>query len=110
MTKHWSAPLPVNLLLGIPGVVPVRLLWYYLPNGPLATAGLTTREPTENDGVLGRLLIAAPVAALFGMLWWLANAPLRRRTALTPGTYRLLSVLAPLLPTAALFVNTRTGD
>lgn len=28
MLRHWPAPLVVNVLLGIPGVVPFRLLWY----------------------------------------------------------------------------------
>ncbi|MFF7738016.1 hypothetical protein [Streptomyces sp. NPDC007984] len=102
---HWSAPLVVNVLLGIPGVVPIWLLWYVAANWPLADAGWTMREPTENDGIAPALVIAVPVVTLYVLIWWLANSPLRRRTALAPHTYWLLSLTAPLLPTAALFLN-----
>ncbi|QWB25149.1 MULTISPECIES: hypothetical protein [Streptomyces] len=102
--KHWSAPLLVNLLLGIPAVVPIWLLWYLAANWPLADLGLTVREPTENDGMAVWLVIVVPVVALFGVIWWLANMPLRRRTALAPRTYWLLSLAAPLLPTAVLIL------
>lgn len=105
MAKHWSAPLVVNLLLGIPGVVPFWLLWYLAANGPLAAAGWTTREPTENDGMALWLVIVIPVVMMYGLIWWLANQPLRRRTTLDAPTYWLLSLTAPLLPTAALFLN-----
>ncbi|MEU3852036.1 hypothetical protein [Streptomyces sp. NPDC029554] len=105
MARHWPAPLLVNLLLGIPGVVPFWLLWYVTVNGPLAALGWTTREPTENDGMALWLVIVVPVVTLYGLIWWLANTPLRRRTALAPRTYRALSLTAPLVPTAALFLN-----
>ncbi|MER7478519.1 hypothetical protein ABTX60_12815 [Streptomyces sp. NPDC126510] len=104
MARHWSAPLLVNLLLGIPAVVPVWLLWYLAANWPLAELGLTAREPTENDGVLPWFLVAGPVVAVFGLLWWSANRSLRRRTALPPGRYWALGVLATLVPTLALIV------
>ncbi|MGX2996119.1 hypothetical protein JNUCC64_17855 [Streptomyces sp. JNUCC 64] len=102
MAKHWSLPLLVNLLLGVPAVVPVFLLYYFATNWPLAELGLTSREPTENDGVAPMLLVLVPVLVLYGLVWWLANAPLRRRTALAPRTYWILSSLATLAPTAAL--------
>ncbi|MES5818318.1 hypothetical protein [Streptomyces sp. RG80] len=105
MVRHWSAPLLLNVLLGIPGVVPIWLLWYVAANGPLAELDLTVREPTENDGMLPWLLIVVPVVGLFGLLWWLANSPLRRRTALAPRAYWSLSVVALLVPTIALFIN-----
>lgn len=103
--RHWSAPLLVNVLLGIPGVVPIWLLWYFTVNGPLADAGVTVREPTENDGMLLWLVIIVPVVALFVLLWWLANTPLRHRTTLTPRAYWSLSVAALFVPTAALIAN-----
>ncbi|MEV0317123.1 hypothetical protein ACIBKX_31165 [Streptomyces sp. NPDC050658] len=102
MTRHWSAPLLVNVLLGIPAVIPIWLLWYLAANWPLAELGLTTREPTENDGMLVWLPIVVPVVGLYSLLWWLANRPLRRRTTLTPRVYWSLSVLATLLPTIVL--------
>lgn len=105
MARHWSAPLLVNLLLGIPGVVPFWLLWYLAVNWPLAELGLTVREPTENDGMALWLVIIIPIVTLYGLIWWLANMPLRSRTTLAPRTYWLISVPAPLLPTAALFIN-----
>ncbi|MFJ4869980.1 hypothetical protein [Streptomyces sp. NPDC088757] len=105
MAKHWSTPLLVNLLLGIPGVVPFWLVWYLAVNWPLAELGLTVREPTEDDGMAPWLVIAVPVIALYGLIWWLTNLRLRRRTALAPRTYWILSALAPLLPTAALSIH-----
>ncbi|WP_324616927.1 hypothetical protein [Streptomyces sp. NRRL S-146] len=42
--QHWSAPLVVNVLLGIPGVVPFWLLWYLAANWPLAEAGWTVQN------------------------------------------------------------------
>jgi hypothetical protein len=51
------------------------------------------------------LVIVIPVVTLYGLIWWLANQPLRRRTTLAAPTYWLLSLTAPLLPTAALFLN-----
>lgn len=97
-----ALPLLINILLGIPAVVPAFLLWYFAANWPLAALGWTDREPTENDGVLPWVLIATPILTLFGLLWWLANRPFRHRTALPPHTYWLLSAGATALPTLAL--------
>ncbi|KPC83354.1 MULTISPECIES: hypothetical protein [Streptomyces] len=95
----------LNLLLGVPGVVPVWLLWYYVSNGPLADLGRTSREPTENDGMLLWLVVVVPVLAVFGIIWWLANEPVRRRAALAPHTYWTAGVLLTLVPTAVLVVG-----
>ncbi|MCC9742914.1 hypothetical protein [Streptomyces sp. MNU89] len=92
----------VNVLLGIPAVVPAFLLWYFASNWPLAELGWTRREPTENDGVLPWVLFAGPVITLFVLAWWLANWPLRHRTSLARGTYWLLSAAATALPTVTL--------
>ncbi|MGX1562239.1 hypothetical protein [Streptomyces sp. NPDC055506] len=104
MARRWQFALGVNLLLGIPAVVPVWLLWYLASNWPLAALGLTEREPTENDGMLPWFLVAGPVVLVFGLLWWLANRPLRRGTTLPPARYWALCVLATLLPTLVLIV------
>ncbi|MBQ0986924.1 hypothetical protein KBZ10_20895 [Streptomyces sp. F63] len=96
--------LTVNLLLGIPAVVPAFLLWYFASNWPLAELGWTDREPTENDGVLPWVMLAVPVISLFGLIWGLANALLRRWTPLAPGAYWLLSAAATALPTLTLIV------
>jgi hypothetical protein len=92
----------VNLLLGIPAVVPVWLLWYLAVNWPLAAAGWTQREPTENDGVLPWLLIGGPVVVLFTLVWWFVNRPMRRRVALDSRLYWLGSALVTLVPTFTL--------
>ncbi|MEU5715497.1 hypothetical protein AB0G71_06845 [Streptomyces sp. NPDC020403] len=96
----------VNVLLGVPGVVPLWLVWYFLSNGPLADAGWTVREPTENDGMLLWLVIVVPVVAAFGIVRWLVNEPLRRRAALAPRLYRAGGVLLTLLPTGVLLART----
>ncbi|MGW6008061.1 hypothetical protein [Streptomyces sp. NPDC055210] len=104
MGKSWPAPFAVNTLLGIPGVVPYWLVFYFAANWPLAGLGLTESNPTENDGVLPWLLVGGPILTLFFLLWWLINRPLRRRTLLTPGAYWLMSAAATTLPTLVLMV------
>ncbi|MCX5412056.1 hypothetical protein [Streptomyces sp. NBC_00059] len=94
-----------NLLLGVPGVVPVWLVWSFLTNGPLADAGLASREPTENDGMMLWLVIIVPVVAVFGIIWWLVNEPMGRRAALDPRVYWPAGVLLTLVPTGVLIVN-----
>ncbi|MFJ8144781.1 hypothetical protein ACIQ6R_06855 [Streptomyces sp. NPDC096048] len=103
-------PLVVNVLLGVPAVVPAFLLWYFASNWPLAALGWTDREPTENDGALPWVMVATPVLTLFGLLWWLANRPLRHSTVLTPRGYWLLSAAATTVPTLALVVIGWAGD
>ncbi|MFE7972883.1 hypothetical protein [Streptomyces shenzhenensis] len=107
MGKRWQAPLAVNVLLGVPGIVPIWLVSYFAANWPLAALGLTEGEPTENDGVLPWVLVAGPILVLFGLVWWLANRPLRRRTLLTPGAYWLLSIVATTVPTLTLITISR---
>lgn len=107
----WKWPLTsvgVNLLLGIPGVVPVWLIWYVAANWPLAALGWTRREPTENDGMLPWLLVGSTLAVGFALLWWLANRPVRRRIPprfpLRSSLYWPLSALVTLVPTFALMI------
>ncbi|MEE1788639.1 hypothetical protein PUR71_37915 [Streptomyces sp. SP17BM10] len=106
MRTYSPAAAVLNLLLGLPAVVPVWLLWYFASNWPLAALGWTSREPTENDGVLPLLAILIPVVGAFGVLWWLANAAVRRRTA--PGgrgrVYWPVSLVLLLVPTLVLIV------
>ncbi|MFF0290226.1 hypothetical protein [Streptomyces sp. NPDC005262] len=95
----WSVTaVAVNLLLGIPGVVPAFLLWYFASNWPLAAMGWTQRDPTENDGMLPWVVLATPVLALFALVWWLANRPVRRRVALDSLLYWPVSALLTLAP------------
>jgi hypothetical protein len=102
MRKWLLTAVGVNLLLGIPGVVPVWLLGYFAVNWPLAALGWTQQEPTENDGMLPWLVIIVPVVALFTLVWWLVNRPMQRRVALDPRLYWLMSALVTLVPMLTL--------
>ncbi|MFF3586781.1 hypothetical protein ACFYYI_06385 [Streptomyces sp. NPDC002387] len=104
LAGRWYTALGLNVLLGIPGVIPIWMLWYIAANWPLAGLGVTEREPTENDGLGVGLVVFGPVVATGALLWWLANRPLARRTRLAPHHYWLLSILGTLVPTATLMV------
>ncbi|MCX4744291.1 hypothetical protein OG455_01970 [Kitasatospora sp. NBC_01287] len=102
--RSWSTAVLVNLTLGVPGVVPVWLLWYLAVNWPLAALGWATREATENDGVLPWLMIGLPVLTLFGLLWWLANRRVRRSMAPPSRLYWPVSGLLTAVPTFVLMI------
>ncbi|MER7700715.1 MULTISPECIES: hypothetical protein [unclassified Streptomyces] len=106
MTRRWYTPLGINLLLGIPAIVPVLMLWFLLSNWPLADMGLTTRIPNneQDDSPNAVLLFFGPMIAASAVLWWIANRPLARRTRLTAPRYWLLSLTGALIPTAAITV------
>ncbi|ARX84194.1 membrane protein [Streptomyces alboflavus] len=102
MRMRWPMAMGVNVLLGIPGVVPVWLLWYFAANWPFAALGWTQGEPTENDGMLPWFLVGVPVVGAFALVWWLVNLSVRRRAGSRPGLYWPLSVLATLAPSFVL--------
>lgn len=106
MRKWLAVGVGLNLFLGIPGVVPVWLVWYWASNWPLAGLGWTQREPTENDGMLPWFIVATPVLVLFGLVWWLANRPVRRRAGGSGRLYWSVGAVAALAPAGALFVST----
>ncbi|MBT8228383.1 MAG: hypothetical protein HKP61_20905 [Dactylosporangium sp.] len=96
-------PIGVNLLLGIPAIIPFFLVWYFMVNGPLGSLGWAQRNPTENDGMLPMVIVVVPVFCLFGLIWWLVNLLLRRMTAVraVPAfQYWSACVLACLVPYA----------
>ncbi|MFE7116329.1 hypothetical protein ACFU99_13015 [Streptomyces sp. NPDC057654] len=95
MIGRWYAALGVNLLLGVPAIVPIYLLYYI-------AATWVHPAPEENDG-FGVVLIGfgLPVA-LCGFLWWAANRPIARRTRLRPARYWTLSLLGTAVPTLTL--------
>jgi hypothetical protein len=99
----------VNVLLGIPAVVPLFLAWYMLSNWPLADLGWTQGEPTENDGISGWFIIATPVFCLFGSVWGLINGWMRRRTPVRASRYWLACVAAVLVPGAGLVLADIVG-
>ncbi|MFD5319998.1 hypothetical protein [Streptomyces sp. NPDC127098] len=101
----WLGPIGVNAVLGIVAVVPLFLLWYFLVNYPLHDLGLTSREPTENDGVGVVLVMLAVVWAWFLAVWFLANVLVRKGTPARelPGRrYWTASATMPLVPTLVL--------
>jgi hypothetical protein len=79
MRRLWIA-VGVNLAMGIPGIVPIFLAYYYLSNGPLADLGWTGREPTENDGTLALSMFLGPILLAAAVGWILANWLLWRWT------------------------------
>ncbi|WP_328582981.1 hypothetical protein [Streptomyces sp. NBC_00370] len=98
MIRQWYTALGINLLLGIPAVVPLWMLYYI---------GSTWVDPApeENDG-FGVVLFGLGIpVAICGFLWWLANLPLARRTRLQPAQYWALSLLGTSVPTVALIGN-----
>ncbi|QEU89851.1 hypothetical protein [Streptomyces kanamyceticus] len=102
MIRRWYTALGINLLLGIPAIVPMLMLWFLLSNWPLADIGLTTRIPTNEQDAspTAALLFFGPMIAASAVLWWIANRPLVRRTQLTRPRYWLLSFASTLIPTA----------
>ncbi|MFF4267641.1 hypothetical protein ACFY7Y_38625 [Streptomyces virginiae] len=101
MRRNWWITAGTNLVMGVPGIVPVWLVWYVAVNGPLADLGWTVPEPTENDGML---VVLVPIVAAFALLWWLANDFLRRWNTAAARVYWPVCALAALVPTAALIV------
>ncbi|MER5205877.1 hypothetical protein [Streptomyces sp. NPDC002825] len=100
--RKLLVPAGVNLLLGVPGIVPVFLVWYVLANGPLAALGWTTRDPNENDGMWLWLVIVVPVVGLYGLVWGLVNVRLRRRTPVPASVYWPVCAAASLAPFFAI--------
>ena len=95
----------VNLVLGVPAVVPVWLAWFYLTVWPLAALGVTTGEPTENDGVLVASVVVLPIVALGVFAWFFMGLWLRRRVdAVKAHWFWPVSILAVLVPTAVLIL------
>lgn len=92
MSGRWYTALGINLLLGIPAIIPIWMLYYL---------GATWAHPApeENDG-LGIVLVGLglPVVAC-SLLWWAVNRPWARRTELRPAQYWAVSVLGTLIPT-----------
>ncbi len=93
----------VNLVLGVPGIVPIFLGWYFLVNGPLSDLGWTVREPTEDDGTLVLGVFLAPVLLISAAIYGWANWWLRRRTDVSALPYWTACVTAFFLPVLVVF-------
>jgi hypothetical protein len=99
MTGRWQAALGANVLLGVPGVVPIWILWF------LAASWTSGPEATDNDPMVLWLPIAAVVVVPYVLLWLSVNRALARRSSLTPRTYWWLSALATCVPSTALIIH-----
>lgn len=112
-TRHRGgrvAVVSLNLALGVPAVVPVWLTWFYLTTWPLAALGITTGEPTENDGVVVASVAIIPVVALGLITWFLVGRWVRRRLHVTDAAWFWpVSTAAVLLPSAVLVVASMVG-
>lgn len=95
----------VNLVLGIPGIVPLFLAYVVLSNGPLADLGWTVRDPNEDDGMLIWFLLSLPVFCLAALSWALVNGSLRRRTAAPGAVYWPVCAVASVAPYSLLVVR-----
>ena len=91
-----------NVLLGIPGVVPLYMAWYIAASWPLEALGLTQRDPTENDGILPVLVVLGPAIAASVLVWWLANRWLRPRAVTSGKAFWATAIGANLLPCVLL--------
>ncbi|MEU0228155.1 hypothetical protein ABZ177_27900 [Streptomyces sp. NPDC006284] len=98
MTRRWQAALGANVLLGVPGVIPIWILWF------LAASWTSGPEATDNDPMVLWLPIAAVVVVPYVLLWLSVNRALARRSSLTSRTYWWLSALATFVPTTALII------
>lgn len=104
--RRWGPSVAVNLILGMVAVVPLWLSMMFLANFPPADAGVTSREPTENDGMLPWVMILAVVWAVFLALWLPLGGLARPRRGVTGGRYWAVSsalVLTPFLFLTGLF-------
>ena len=94
-----------NLIFGVPAVVPIWVGWYLLSQWPLAAMGVTSREPTENDGGLVIAIGCLPVIALGALLWTLLGLGLRSKLPQAGALHFWgVSAVAALLPTLGLFL------
>ncbi|MFF0423678.1 hypothetical protein ACFYUJ_04595 [Streptomyces sp. NPDC004520] len=100
--RKLFVPAVVNLLLGVPGIVPYFLVWYVLANGPLAALGWTTQDPNEDDGMLLWLVILVPVLGIHGLVWGLVNRRLARRTPAPGAVFWTVCAVASLAPFLAI--------
>ncbi|WP_059012094.1 hypothetical protein [Streptomyces specialis] len=110
----WLAPVCLNTVLGVVGIVPFFVLWYFVVSFPLRELGFTERDPTENDGVLPWVIILVLVEGVFLAIWFLANylvrdgTPARLLPARRYWAVSVAALFAPLLVVVA-FGAVRSG-
>ncbi|CAL9469581.1 hypothetical protein SUDANB15_02789 [Streptomyces sp. enrichment culture] len=105
--RRWGPSVAVNLVLGVVAVVPLWLSMMFAANYPLAELGLTSREPTDNDGMLPWAMLLAPLWAAFLALWIPVNALARPESGVSTRRYWAVGsglVLTPMAVLMTLFV------
>ncbi|WP_437029619.1 hypothetical protein [Streptomyces sp. enrichment culture] len=103
--RRWGPPVAVHLILGVVALVPLWLSMMFLVSHPLAAWGLTSPEPTDNDGALPWLVLLVPMWAVFLALW-LPLGSLARRTATGVSRARYWTVGAALVLAPMVFLTT----
>lgn len=101
--RVWPVVL-LNLLLGIPGVIPVGMVWYFLANGPFAALRLPMRNPTENDGMLPIIIVIGPFVVGSALIWFLLNRLLIKKPRLHRKRLWLLGAVMSLVVPFPLYV------
>ncbi len=95
---RWIASIVANLLLGCIAVIPLRLLWLFAPDFPLAALGITRRSPTENDGVLPWLIVLVPLLTVLVALWTSIDLRMRRKFGTRTRAHWMASSAVVLFP------------
>ncbi|MFE6283293.1 hypothetical protein [Streptomyces sp. NPDC057877] len=96
--RTWALPIALNLAIGVVAVVPLGFLMFFLSSFPLAALGLTSREPTENDGMLPWAILLVPMWALLLGLWGSVNAWLREGRPVAGRRYWSVGAAVALVP------------
>ncbi|GAA2526097.1 MULTISPECIES: hypothetical protein [Streptomyces] len=105
--RRWGPSVAVHLILGVVAIVPLWLSMMFATNYPLAELGLTSREPTDNDGMLPWAMILVPVWAVFLALWLPVGALARPKAGVPGRRYWAVSsglLLTPMVVLMTLFV------
>ncbi|MFE0099872.1 hypothetical protein [Streptomyces sp. NPDC059009] len=94
MIRSWYTALGVNVLLGVPGIIPIWMLYWMV-----MTVGESPSEEFGDDPS-ATLVFLGPMVAACAVLWGIANLPLARRSQLIGFCYWLLALTGTLLPAA----------
>lgn len=96
-------PVVVNLILGVPAIVPFFLLWYGFASWSPTEFWQGMTEPSVNEEPLGWAVVAAAVWLPGAGAWWAVNWLFRDiRKAVPPLRYWGVCVAATLVPYLAL--------
>ncbi|SNY49589.1 hypothetical protein [Paractinoplanes atraurantiacus] len=94
----------LNLALGVPGIVPIFLVGYFLASEPLSYLGSTAHNPNDTEEMLflAFVMVVLVVPSLIG--WLLVNVGLWRHWNVPALAYWAACVTAFFLPYLVLAV------